>query len=77
MLIAVRFPRALLSALLLSVVCHPTCNTQEVESFKFFNDNLGLKDDQIAPIRNEKPIVRAIESRTPRLIHIAANCGLL
>ena len=65
MLITVRFRGVLLSALLLSFVRPPVSNAQDVEPFKFFRDYVGLKEDQIATIRNGKAIARVIESRTP------------
>jgi len=64
MLITVRFRGVLLSALLLSFVRPPVSNAQDVEPFKFFRDYVGLKEDQIATIRNGKAIARVIESRT-------------
>ncbi len=64
MLIAIRFPRVLVSALLLSFV-QPVSNAQNVEPFKFFRDYVGLRDDQITAIRNGKAVAKVVESRTP------------
>ena len=49
----------------LSLVQVPAPNAQNVEPFKFFRDYVGLKEDQIAAIRNGKAIAKVIESRTP------------
>lgn len=65
MLTGVRFPKALLAALLLSLVQAPASSAQNVEPFKFFRDYIGLKEDQIAEIRNGKAVAKVIESRTP------------
>ena len=65
MLIRIRFPRVLLALLLLSFVHSPTCHAQNVEPFKFFRDYVGLKEDQIAAIRNGKAVAKVVESRTP------------
>jgi hypothetical protein len=65
MLTGIRFPRLLLAALLLSLVQSSASNAQDVEPFKFFRDYIGLKEDQIAAIRNGKAVAKVIESRTP------------
>ncbi len=65
MLTGIRFPRALLAALLLSLVQPSASNAQNVEPFKFFRDYIGLKEDQIAAIRNGKAVAKIVESRTP------------
>ncbi len=65
MLTGIRFPRALLAALLLSLVQPSASNAQTVEPFKFFRDYIGLKEDQIAAIRNGKAVAKIVESRTP------------
>ena len=65
MLTGIRFPGALLTALLLSLVQPSASNAQNGEPFKFFRDYVGLKEDQIAAIRNGKAIAKVIESRTP------------
>ena len=65
MLIGIRFPRALLAALLLSLLQPSLSNAQNAEPFKFFRDYVGLKEDQITAIRNGKAIASIIESRTP------------
>lgn len=64
MLIAARLPRALVSALLLSVV-QPVCNAQDVEPLKFFRNYVGLHEDQITAIRSGKAVAKMVESRTP------------
>src|SRR6202051_5288604 len=65
MLIRIRFPRVILVLLLLSLVQLPRSNAQYIEPFKFFRDYVGLKDDQIAAIRNGKAVAKVVESRTP------------
>jgi hypothetical protein len=65
MLIRIRFPRVILVLLLLSLVQLPASNAQTVEPLKFFRDYVGLKDDQIAAIRNGKAVAKVVESRTP------------
>ncbi len=65
MLVRIRFPRLFPILLLLSLVQLPASNAQDVEPFKFFRDYVGLKEDQIAAIRNGKAIARVVESRTP------------
>src|SRR6185437_6468279 len=57
------FLKTILAALLL--VQLPASNAQNAEPFKFFRDYVGLKEDQIAAIRNGKAIAKVIESRTP------------
>jgi hypothetical protein len=64
-LIRIRFPRLFLALLLVSFVHLPASNAQDVEPFKFFRDYVGLKDDQIAAIRNGKAVAKVVESRTP------------
>lgn len=65
MLTGIRFSRALLAVLLLSVVQPSLSNAQNVEPLKFFRDYVGLKEDQVAEIRNGKAVAKVIESRTP------------
>jgi hypothetical protein len=65
MLIRILFPRVILVLLLLSLVQLPRSNAQNVEPLKFFRDYVGLKDDQIAAIRNGKAVAKVVESRTP------------
>src|SRR5258705_4217456 len=65
MLIRIRFSRLFLTLLLLSFVRLPASNAQNVEPFKFFGDYVGLKEDQIAAIRNGKAVAKVVESRTP------------
>ncbi len=65
MLISIRFQRLFLTVLLLSFVHLPASNAQTVEPFKFFRDYVGLKEDQIAAIRNGKAVAKVVESRTP------------
>jgi hypothetical protein len=65
MLIKIRFPEMLLTALLLLFVQLPVCNAQKVEPIKFFRDYVGLQEDQIAAIRNGKAVAKIVESRTP------------
>jgi len=54
-----------LTLLLLSFVHLPASNAQNVEPFKFFRDYVGLKEEQIAAIRNGKAVAKVVESRTP------------
>jgi hypothetical protein len=49
----------------LSLAQLPASNAQNVEPFKFFRDYVGLKEDQIAAIRNGKAVAKVMESRTP------------
>jgi hypothetical protein len=65
MLIRIFFPRVILILLLLSLVQLPASNAQIVEPLKFFRDYVGLKEDQIAAIRNGKAVAKVVESRTP------------
>jgi hypothetical protein len=51
--------------LLLSFAYLPASNAQNVEPFKFFREYVGLKEDQIAAIRNGKALAKVVESRTP------------
>jgi hypothetical protein len=64
MLVRIRFPRLFLILLSLSVVHPPASNAQDVEPFKFFRDYAGLKEDQIAAIRNGRAVAKVMESRT-------------
>jgi len=61
----IQFPRAFLALILLSCVQLPASSAQSVEPLKFFRDYVGLKEDQIAAIRNGKAVAKVIESRTP------------
>jgi hypothetical protein len=64
MLVRIRFPRLFLALFLVSLI-HPTAsNAQDVEPFKFFREYAGLKEDQIAAIRNGKAFAKIMESRT-------------
>ena len=65
MLVRIRFSRLLPVLLLLPLVHLPASNAQNVEPFKFFRDYVGLKEDQIAEIRNGKAVAKVVESRTP------------
>jgi hypothetical protein len=65
MLVRIRFPKLLPILLLLPLVQLPASNAQNVEPFKFFRDYVGLKEDQIAAIRNGKAVAKVVESRTP------------
>jgi hypothetical protein len=65
MLAGIRFPRLLPVLLLFSLAYPPASNAQNVEPFKFFRDYVGLKEEQIADIRNGKAIANVVESRTP------------
>src|SRR5882672_10109956 len=65
MLVRIQFPRVFLALLLLSFAHLPASNAQNVEPFKFFRDYVGLKEDQIAAIRNGKAVAKVVESRTP------------
>jgi hypothetical protein len=63
--IRIRFRRLFLALLLFSFVRLPASNAQSVEPFKFFRDYVGLKEDQIAAIRNGKAFAKVMESRAP------------
>jgi hypothetical protein len=65
MLVRIRFSQLFPVLLLLSLVQLPASNAQNVEPLKFFRDYVGLKDDQIAAIRNGKAVAKVVESRTP------------
>ena len=65
MLSRVRLVGVLLSPFLFSFVQQQACSAQDVEPFKFFRDYVGLKEDQVAAIRNGKAIAKVVESRTP------------
>lgn len=65
MLTKIRFHKLFLSVLLLSFAQLPASNAQNVEPFKFFREYVGLKEDQIANVRNGKALAKVIESRTP------------
>jgi hypothetical protein len=65
MLVRIRFPKLFAVLFLLSVVQLPASNAQNVEPFKFFRDYVGLKEDQIAAIRNGKAVAKVVESGTP------------
>ena len=65
MLLRIRSPKLFPALLLLSLAQVPASNAQSVEPFKFFRDYAGLKEDQIAAIRNGKAVVKVVESRTP------------
>lgn len=62
--IRIRLPKLFLALLLVSFVHLPICGAQNVEPFKFFRDYVGLKEDQIAAIRNGKAVAKVVESRT-------------
>jgi hypothetical protein len=63
--IRIRCRRLFLALLLFSFVRLPASNAQSVEPFKFFRDYVGLKEDQIAAIRNGKAFAKVMESRAP------------
>ena len=65
MLIKIRLPEMLFTALLLLFVRLPVCNAQNVEPIKFFRDYVGLQENQIAAIRNGKAVAKIVESSTP------------
>jgi hypothetical protein len=65
MILRIRYSRLFPALLLLSLVHLPASNAQDVEPFKFFRDYVGLKEDQIAAIRNGKAVAKVMESRTP------------
>jgi hypothetical protein len=65
MLGRIRLPKLFSVLLLLSLVQLPASNAQNVEPFKFLRDYVGLKEDQIAAIRNGKAVAKVVESGTP------------
>jgi len=65
MLVRIRFPKLFPALLLFSLVGVPASNAQNVEPFKFLRNYVGLKEDQIAAIRNGKAVAKVVESRTP------------
>src|SRR5215470_13027360 len=60
----VEFALAFVSLLLLRGV-GLGASDQGVEPYKFFRENVGLNDDQIAAIRRGKAIAKVLDSRTP------------
>jgi hypothetical protein len=70
MLIRIRFPRLFPVLFLLCLVHLPASNAQNAEPFKFFRDYVGLKEDQIAAIRNGKAVAKVVESRTPAEVFV-------
>jgi len=66
MLVKIRFPKLFPVLRLLSLVQLPASNAQNVEPFKFFRDYVGLKEDQIAVIRNGKVVVRVAKGEQCR-----------
>jgi hypothetical protein len=54
-------------ALLFSLlsIAGPAASAQNIEPFKFFREYVGLTEDQIAEIRNGKPLAKIVESPTP------------
>jgi len=66
MLVKIRFPKLFPVLRLLSLVQLPASNAQNVEPFKFFRDYVGLKEDQIAAIRNGKVVVRVAKGEQCR-----------
>jgi hypothetical protein len=70
MLIGTRLARILLCGILLSFLPIPACRAQTAEPFKFFREYIGLKDDQIAEIRNGKAVAKVMESRTPNEVFV-------
>src|SRR6201993_750270 len=73
MLAEIRFPRLLPVLLLFSLAYAPASNAQNVEPFKFFRDYVGLKEEQIADIRNGKAIAKVVESRTPDEVFVLGS----
>ena len=65
MLARIRFSRLFFALVLLSFVHLPASHAQNVEPLKFFRDYVGLKEEQIAAIRNGKAVAKVVESRTP------------
>jgi hypothetical protein len=65
MLIKIRFPGMLFTALLSLFVQLPVCNAQNVEPIKFFRDYVGLQENQIAAIGKGKAVAKIVESSTP------------
>ena len=60
----VRLAGVFLSVFLVSFFQQPGSTGQDVEPFKFFRDYVGLKEDQVAAIRNGKAVAKVVESRT-------------
>src|SRR5271154_6374163 len=69
MLIKDRFAKCFAALLILSLGWLPVSNAQNdaqnIEPFKFFRDDVGLKEDQIGAIRDGKAVAKVVESRTP------------
>jgi hypothetical protein len=77
MLVRIRFPKLFPALLLLSLVQLPASHAQNAEPFKFFHDYVGLKDDQIAEIRNGKAVAKVVESRTPDEVFVFGSVYVL
>jgi hypothetical protein len=69
MLIKDRFAKCFAALLILSLGWLPASNAQNdaqnTEPFKFFRDDVGLKEDQIKAIRDGKAVAKVVESRAP------------
>jgi hypothetical protein len=61
----IRFARWFPALFLLCFVQLAVSDAQNVEPLKFYRDYVGLKEDQIAAIRNGKALAKVVESRTP------------
>src|SRR5258708_21248096 len=73
----IRFPRLFLTLFLLSFLPLPASNAQNAEPFKFFRDHVGLKEDQIAAIRNGRAVAKVVESRTPDEVFVFGSVYVL
>jgi hypothetical protein len=62
--------RTFLALFWLSFVHLPSSSAQTVKPLKFFRDYVGLKEDQIAEIRNGKAVAKVVESRTPEEVFV-------
>jgi hypothetical protein len=69
-----RFAKCFAVLLLFSLGWLPASNAQNdaqnAGPFKFFRDDVGLKEDQIADIRNGKAVAKVVESRTPEEVFV-------
>jgi hypothetical protein len=63
--IRIRISLLFLALLFLSFGQISISRAQDAEPLKFFRDYVGLKEDQIAAIRNGKAVAKVVESRTP------------
>src|SRR3984957_9454178 len=74
MFVGDRFAKCFAVLLMFSLGWLPASNAQNdaqnTEPFKFFRDDVGLKEDQIGAIRDGKAVAKVVESRTPEEVFV-------